>query len=311
MRIDFLKTFMTVVNKGSLKRAAEAMGTSVSTVSFQIKAIEEFYGAKLFKRNVNGIELTEEGKIVFKNIEYILGSIEETKRLLLNVRSKSISLASGMCGMEIVFSIQSLLKAKYPDVEVKVELKGAHDCVRDVIDGKVDFAIVGDILDDHIEEDGLHITELGKDYLVLIVPPDHPLAKKEEVRLKDVLKEPLIMLNESYGITTSTLKALKRHGIRLEDLNITCVMSDFYSKLNAVSSGMGVAITSFIATCKASEVGLIRIRRIVDFEDERNVYFVANKFAMESEKLREYADFIVKNCKKFFNDIAETCKALR
>ncbi len=310
VRIDFMKTFLEVVKRGSLKKASESLGTSISTISFQIKSLEDFYGVKLFKRNVNGMELTEEGRIVLKNIEYILGSIEETKRLLLNLREKKISLASGMVGIDVVFSVKTLLKAKYPELEIKVELKGAHDCVRDVIDGKVDFAIVGDINEETLEENSLYITELGSDLLVLIVPTHHPLAKKSVVTLEDVLKEPLIMLNENYGITTSTIKALKRSGVNPENLNVAYVVNDFYSKINAVSSGLGVAITSFIAACKACEVGLIKIRKIMDFDGERKIYFIASKLAMESDRLREYADFIIRNCRKFFNDMAVICSGL-
>jgi len=307
VRVDFMKTFMKVVECGSLKKAAKVLGMSVSTVSFQIKALEEFYGVKLFKRDVNGIELTEEGKIVLKNVEYVLGSIEETKRLIMNMRNREIGIASGMVGIDVVFSIKTLLKAKYPDLDVKVELKGAHKCVKDVIDGKVDFAIVGDLNEDIVNDNGIHVTELGKDLLVLIVPNDHPLARKRVVRIEDIVGEPMIFLNEDYGITTSTVKALKRSGIDLDDINVAYVVDDFFSKINAVSSGLGIAITSFTAACKACEVGLIRIRRIENFDGERNVYFVSSKLAMESEKLKEYADFIIKNGRRFFEEIKEKC----
>ena len=310
VRVDFMKTYLKVIECGSLKKAAKALGMSVSTVSFQIKSLEEFYGVKLFKRDVNGIELTEEGKIVLKNVEYILGSIEETKRLILNLRNREISIASGMVGIDIIFSIKTLLKAKYPDLEVKVELKGAHECVKDVINGKVDFAIVGDLNDGAIRENDLFVTELGKDLLVLVVPVDHRLARKDTVTLEDVLSEQIIILNENYGITTSTMKALKKSGVNPDDLNIAYVVNDFFSTINAVSNGLGVAVTSFIAAWKACEVGLIKMRKIANFDGERTVYFIASRLAMESDKLREYADFVIRNSKKFFSSMEKRCKLL-
>ena len=310
VRIDFMKTFMKVVECGSLKKAAKALGSSVSTVSFQIKSLEEFYGAKLFKRDVNGIELTEEGKIVLKNIEFILGSIEEAKRVISNLKGEKITIASGMVGLDIVFSIQTLLRARYPDVEVKVLLKGAHECVKGVVDGAIDFAIVGDISDDVLESDRLFIEEIGEDKLVLIAPVDHPLAKKPVVTLEDVLKYPMIFLNDNYGITTSTKKALIKSGVNIEDVDIAYTVSDFFSKINAVSNGLGIAITSFIAACKACEVGLIKIRNIKNFESERKIYFVSSRLTMESDRLKEYAEFIVSNCRRFFADFAERCNEL-
>lgn len=301
-----MKTFLKVVECGSLKKAAKSLGLSVSTVSFQIKVIEDFYGVKLFRRNAGGMELTEEGKIVLKNIVHILNSIKETKRILIDLRCRRISIASGMVGLDVVFTIKTILKAKYPHLDVNIELKGAHECVNDVIDGKVDFAIVGDI-NENVGED-LFVEKIGKDFLVLIVPPDHPLASKETVTLDDIIRENLIMVDKSYGITTSTIKALKKAGIEEKDLKIAYIVNDFFSKINAVSNGLGVAITSFIAACKACEVGLIKIRRIEGFEFERDIYFVATNFAMESEKLREYAECIMENSRRLFNEVKNKCR---
>ncbi len=305
MRIDFLKTLLKVAECGSLKTAAESLGMSISTVSFQIKTVEEFYGVKIFRRNAGGVELTEEGRIVLKNAIHILNSIKETKRILMDLKSNRISIASGMVGLDVVFSIKTILKTRYPNLDVKVELKGAHECVRDVIDGKVDFAIVGDIEDD-FEED-LCLEKIGEDSLVLIVPPNHHLATKKRVTLEDVLKENIIMLDESYGITTSTMKALKKAGVEKSELNIAYIVNDFFSKINAVSSGLGVAITSLIASCKACEVGLIVVRRIEGLDSKRDVYFVTTDLAMESDKLREYAEFIIENGRLLFEELKNRC----
>ncbi len=306
VRVEFMKTFVRVAECGSLKRAARDLGISVSTASFHIRSLEEFYGVRLLRRNSNGIELTEEGKIVLKNVEYILGSIEETKRMIMNLRNREVSIASGMVGIDIVFSLKTLLKAKYPNLEVRVELKGAHECVRDVIDGRVDFAIVGDLDDDA----DVFVREIGRDMLILAVPPEHHLAKKRVVTIEDILEENVVMLNENYGITTSTIKALRRSGIDPNGLRVAYVVNDFFSKINAVSKGLGVAITSFTAACKAWEVGLIEVRRISGFNGWRNVYFVANKLAMEVDKLREYSNFIIENCRKFFEEIEIRCRSL-
>ncbi len=305
MRIDFLKTLLKVAECGSLKTAAKALGMSISTVSFQIKALEDFYGVKIFRRNAGGVELTEEGKIVLKNAILILNSIKETKRVLIDLKSNRISIASGMVGIDVVFSIKTILKTRYPNLDVRVELKGAHECVRDVIDGRVDFAIVGDMNDD-IEEN-LCLEKIGEDSLVLIVPPNHHLATKERVTLEDVLKESIIMLDESYGITTSTLKALKKAGVEKSELKIAYVVNDFFSKINAVSIGLGVAITSLIASCKACEVGLIVARKIEGLDSRRNIYFVATDLAMESDKLREYAECIIENGRWLFEELKNRC----
>uniref|UniRef100_A0A7C4S4X0 LysR family transcriptional regulator n=1 Tax=Geoglobus ahangari TaxID=113653 RepID=A0A7C4S4X0_9EURY len=307
VRVDFLKTFLTVAKTGSFKKAAKELGISVSSVSFQINAVEEFYGATLLKRGVDGVKLTDEGKIALKNIESVLSSLEEAKKLIANIGGGKIVIASGMVGINVVFNIQTLLKAKYPEVDVRVELRGAHECVRGVMRGDYDFAIVGDILEEHLNSDRLYVEEIGMDKLVLIVPPNHPLADKEIVMLRDVMEYPVISLTDYYGITTSLKKALKSSGVSFDDLNVAYVVEDLFSQINSVSNGLGVAITSYIAVCKACEIGLIKIRDIKDLESERKIFFVSTKLSMESKRIREYADFITRNARTLFATFYEQC----
>ncbi|MET1124306.1 MAG: LysR family transcriptional regulator [Archaeoglobaceae archaeon] len=308
VRIDFMRTFVEVVKAGSLKKAARNLGLSVSTVSFQINALESLYGAELLRRSVNGVKLTEEGKIALKNIEAILNSIEDTKKLIANLKGEKVVIASGMVGLNVIHALQVILKSQYPQLEVKFELHGAHECVRGVLSGKYDFAIAGDLLEEHMNDPRLVISEVGEDRLVLILPKDHPLAGKGKVELEEVKREPLIMLTDDYGITTSTKKALEASGVRLEELNVAHIVSDYYSKLNAVSSGMGVAITSHLAACKACEVGMIKIRPIEGFADERKIYIIASRLAMESSKMREYAEFIISKSRQLFAEFAKSCR---
>ncbi len=306
VRIDFMRTFLTVVEKGSLKKAAKELGMSISSVSFQINSLEEFYGAKLLKRGVNGVTLTEEGRIALKNIESVLESIDETRRLISNLRGEKITIASGMVGIYVVPQIQTLFKAKYPNIDVRIVLRGAHDCLKKLGGSEADFAIVGDLPESDL--DRYYYTEIGKDCLVLIIPPDHPLSRKARVTFDDVLKYPLVMLTEDYGITSSLKKALESSGVSIDDFEIGYVVSDFFSQLHGVSNGMGVAITSLIASWRACEVGLVRARRIEGFKSDRSVYFVTTKTLMESEKMREYANFIIDNSRKIFSEFLAECQ---
>ncbi len=307
VRIDFMKTFIEVVNAGSLKKAAKNLGMSVSSVSFQINAIEKFYGAKLLERNVNGVELTDEGKIALKNMETIVSSVEEARKLIINIKGEKVTIASGMVGINVVYEIQTLLRTKYPEIDVRVELRGAHECIRGVINGTYDFAIVGDILKEHLDSDRLFVEEIGEDMLVLVVPNDHPLARKDVITVNDVIKEPIISLTDDYGITTSLKKALAASGVRYDDLNISYVVSDFFSQINGVSNGIGIAITSYIAACRACEVGMIKIKKIEGFKAKRKVYFVATKLSMESNRIKKYANLIIENGKTLFANFAEMC----
>ncbi len=297
MRVDFMKNFLRVVDLGSLKKASKELGLSISTLSFQISQIERFYGAKLLKRTSNGVKLTEEGKIAYENIKSIVESIVEAKRRIMELNGNKITVASGMVGMNIVFDLKTLIKAKYPDTDVGIVLRGAHDCINGILNGEYTFAIVGDIS----ENNRLVYDVIGKDRLVLITSPNHPLSRRDRVKVEDLKEYPLITLTENYGITTSVLKALRASGYELSDFNVKYVVDDFFTLLNLVSDGEGVSITSLTASSKACEMGLVRAIAIEDLKDERNVYFVTTDVVIKSDRFREIAQFVKEKAKLLFD----------
>ena len=166
--------------------------------------------------------------------------------------------------------------------------------------GETDFAIVGDLSED-VDDRRFLVSELGKDWLVLITPMNHPLANKDEVFLEDVIQYPMIFLTEDYGITTSIKKALKESGID-EEPKSSLTVGDFFSKLNSVSSNLGIAITSLIAASKAYEVGLVKVRSIKGFKSERSIYLVTSTLSTECMRMKEYHSFIVENSRRLFEN---------
>ncbi|WP_457549560.1 LysR family transcriptional regulator [Archaeoglobus sp.] len=296
MRIEFMKNFIKIVEAGSLKKASKEVGTSISTLSFQINQLEKFYGAKLLRRSSNGVVLTEEGKIAYENMKMIVESIVEAKRRIMELNGSKITIASGMVGINVVFNLQTLIKANYPNTKVEVVLRGAHDCLKGLLNGDYTFAIVGDV-----SKDRRFVYEVvGQDRIVLITSPNHPLAKKDTITIDEIKEYPLIILTDNYGITTSVIKALESSGLSLNEFKIGYTVDDYFTLLNLVSKNEGVAITSLIASYKACEMGLVVAKKVEDLRDVRKIYFVTTDVVMESKRYRDVADFIVRNAKILF-----------
>lgn len=222
---------------------------------------------------------------------------------------KEIKILSGMVGLNTACRLQTLLKAKYPNLEVDLDFEGAHECLRMLHPdwGEADFAIVGDI--SGIQPDQFNIKEVGKDWLVLVTPPDHPLAEKKEVTLDDVLKYPLISLSEDYGIATSVIRALKESGY--ENVEPSMVVGDFLLQLNSISNNLGIGITSMIASLNAYESGMVKMRLIKDLKDARSVYLISAFLPSESESMKEYFDFMAENLEKMFEEFHQKYSSLK
>lgn len=222
---------------------------------------------------------------------------------------KEINILSGMVGLDTSCRLQTLLKAKYPNLEVNLDYTGAHECLRMLHPdwAEADFAIVGDI--SGIQPDEFNIKEVGKDWLVLVTPPDHPLAKKKEVTIEDVIKYPLISLSEDYGIATSVIKALKESGYK--SIEPSMVVGDFLLQLNSISNNLGIGITSMIASLNAYGSGMVKMRPIKDLKDERSVYLVSAYLPSESESMNEYFNFMAENLEKMFKEYHQKYSSLK
>ncbi|CAO3375751.1 LysR substrate-binding domain-containing protein [Azospirillum argentinense] len=76
--LDLLRTFVTIVDCGGFTRAAERLGRTQSTISLQIKRLEDGLGKRLFERKGNGLALTPEGEILFTAARRLLQMANET-----------------------------------------------------------------------------------------------------------------------------------------------------------------------------------------------------------------------------------------
>jgi transcriptional regulator, LysR family len=72
MNLDYLKAFYTTVNCNSISKASKLLHITQPALSMQIQHLENEFNATLLIRSNKGVELTEEGKIVFEHAKSML-----------------------------------------------------------------------------------------------------------------------------------------------------------------------------------------------------------------------------------------------
>jgi DNA-binding transcriptional LysR family regulator len=86
-----------------------------------------------------------------------------------------------------------------------------------------------------------------RDDLVAIVPPGHPLAGRERVRLEDLRGEPFLMQQQGSGVRAVLEEALRARGMRLRDLDVVMELGLQQSVKAAVLDGLGITVISRLA----------------------------------------------------------------
>lgn len=126
-----LKFFLAVARHGGLSGAAAALGTSASTVSRHVDALEKRFGTTLFLRQQTGYLLTDDGTELMQHIEQVEQAMMATerngRRSVLQEVSGQIRLATTeMLALHLIAPHLPLLRARYPKLQVELNISLAR-----------------------------------------------------------------------------------------------------------------------------------------------------------------------------------------
>ena len=193
MDFEQLETFLQVARHSSFSRAAEKRFRTQPAISSQIRALEEEVGAKLLDRSGGKVSITASGKLFQKYAEEILEArkavliaIAETERV---PRGEIIVGANEGTCLHILPEVFAEFKKQYPDVAVNITRADYGKILESVIDNSVDFGFMSM----PVTDPRLTVVLIHRDELVVIAPPQHPLAKLKSAPICEVAKFPLVM----------------------------------------------------------------------------------------------------------------------
>ncbi len=186
MHIETFKVFCDLIETTSFSDAADRNGISQSAVSQQIRNLEKRFGVILVERGRRNFSVTPEGEVFLKAARQIIDSYRSIEEDLGAMRD----IVSGRLTIATVYSIGfhelppyiEEFRQKYPDVEVQVQYRRSNQVYADVSDNLADLGLVAYPQ----EKRGVEIEPAWKDRLVIICPPDHPLAKKKTLKLSEI-----------------------------------------------------------------------------------------------------------------------------
>jgi DNA-binding transcriptional LysR family regulator len=187
-----MRVLREVAQRGSFSAAAEALSFTQSAVSQQIAALEREAGTVLVQRSARGVRLTEAGEAVVRHAEAILGRLAEAEAELEAIAG----LRGGRLRMGAFESAASTLmplaiaafRARHPAVELTMALVESEDALPQLRAGDLDLAVVIETRW-RGEDDGIERAHLLDDPMYLVLPTDHPLARRRHLRLADLAED--------------------------------------------------------------------------------------------------------------------------
>lgn len=144
--LELYRVFCEVVKYKNISKTAESMYISQSAITQSIQRLERMLGGKVFYRNKNGVELTEEGKNLY---EYIKDSIE-TMNNAENIFSKYINLEKGKIRIgggntllsSLIFEPFLKFTKKYPNVDISISSGLTDILMQKLANGEIDIVVL-------------------------------------------------------------------------------------------------------------------------------------------------------------------------
>lgn len=192
--------FRNVARLGSIRKAADVLNVSASSISRQVRKLEHFYGAVLIQRHSQGVKLTPEGRAVAQFLE---SQTRETERLKLAIDALkglqrghvTICTVEGMIG-GVLPRVLALFSRQYPGMTYDVRVAGTDNVMREVAEDRCDVGISF-----HPKpHENIEVVTVLEQPLLALVSPSHPLAAKGSLELEELSGEPVALPDSSFGI---------------------------------------------------------------------------------------------------------------
>ena len=287
MHIESLKVFCDLVELQSFSLAAERNFVTQSAVSQQVKSLEDKFKRRMLER-VRGrreVKLTPAGEVFYREAKNVLEAYDHLNESLRGLVGK----IGGTVKVATVYSVGlhempakvGEFMSKFPSAKIDLEYSRTTRVVRDVLNGSVELGVIA------FPEPrrGLTIVQMPPNKLVLICPPDHPLAKKPRVRAKELNGQDFVLFERDTPTRKATDRILRSKGVEVKK---AAEFDNIETIKRAVEVGFGVAIVPEPAVMDEKRSGRLAvvemsekewIRQIgVLYRSDRELSLAAKKF---------------------------------
>lgn len=240
MEIRQLRYFIEVAEREHMSEAAIHLHVAQSAVSRQIANLEDELGVELFERVGRNVKLTQIGKIFLEHSISALQAIDYAKKQIdeyLNPDKGTIKIGfpTSLAG-HLLPTVISAFKKEYPNVAFHLRQGSYNYLIDSVKKRELNLAFLGPLPP---KDDSINTSILFTENFSVLLPSNHPFAKREKLQLIDLRNDDFILFPEGYVLKKIAVEACKTAGFTPK---ISSEGEDMDAIKGLVAAGIGVTL---------------------------------------------------------------------
>ncbi len=295
MNLEYLQSFYITVKYNSISKAAQVLHMSQPGLSGQLKSLENDLGVSLLNRSNKGVELTEEGEVVFNYADTLLSIQGNIKRDLVSLHQDAPSLIVGACKSIGEYALPCSIftfKNQHKEVDIKMTVTNSSDVIQQLQEHTINVGIVQyDFKNKNIVTQPIVVDEL-----ILVGKNTHSPTTISLEELKDI---PLILREKDSGTRHVIEKALLGVGLSVSDLNVIYDLNSPEAIKSSIASGKGFSFLPKLTVTPELKKETIQAIDITGFNASFSYYIASRKNYTFTPYEEKFVDFIISNKRSF------------
>lgn len=286
-----IQVFQAVARTLSYTQAAQTLHLSQPAVSMQIKQLEENIGLPLFEQLGKKIYLTDAGQ-EFSNyssqISHLVREADEVMQQLKGVQMGRLAVSVASTANSFATRLLADFAKLHENIIISLDVTNRRGLLDQLASNETDIVIMGK----PPEGLDLAIEPFMDNPLVVIAPPDHPLAQLDRVPMDALQKETFVVREQGSGTRIAMERFFAEKGL---GLTTGMEMTSNEAIKQAVEAGLGLGIVSIHTLELELETGRLVVINAANFPILRHWYLVHRQGKRLSPVSLAFRDFVLQS----------------
>lgn len=259
MELRQLRYLVALAEELNFTRAAANEHVAQPALSQQIRRLEDEVGLALVERTTRHVHLTEAGELLVVRARRVLAELEAASSELQALRGMatghvSIGAMHTMGPVDLSLAL-AVFHDRHPHVGLTVREYASEELAEMLRIDELDLAFLS--VTERVEAHGLGLHQLVSEELVVLLPPQHRLSDRRQIRMQELAQEPFISFREGARLRELLVAAARHAGF---DARITLELNESPRIRRLVARGLGVALLPRSdAEGPGAEVAVVRL----------------------------------------------------